>query len=78
MRNQSVRAEIQKLLVEAPFRPLLITLENRRRQTVGHPENMAFELEENLQSASQSFRVREGSYTVFSTFEAVTSITQED
>src|ERR1700694_4727725 len=37
-----VRAEVQRMLRAAPFHPFSLTLEDRSRVLIEHPENIAF------------------------------------
>ena len=76
MRADEVRAEMERLLRQVPFRPFVVTLENRQRLTVDHPENLGLSTAQDGRSAG--FRVPDGAPRLFSTFEAVTSITIED
>ena len=76
MRSDEVRAEIERLLRQVPFRPFVLTLENRQRLTVDHPENLSPNTGQDNRSAG--FHLREGARKFFSTFEAVTSIAIED
>jgi len=71
MRSAAIRAKVQKLIREAPFRPFVLSLENGQTVTIGHPENIAFEPGEN---GSEDFYVLTKGLQIQSTFSAVTSI----
>jgi hypothetical protein len=43
MRADSVRAEVARMVHQAPFRPFVLSMENGDRVTIGHPENIAFD-----------------------------------
>ena len=70
MKTEVVRAEVQRLIRQAPFRPFVLSLENGDRITIEHPENIAFDPGS---EGSVDFYVISGRLRVFSTFEAVTS-----
>ncbi len=70
MKPAVVRAEVQRLIRQAPFRPFVLNLENGDRITIEHPENIAFDPGS---EGSADFYVISGRLRVFSTFEAVTS-----
>ena len=72
-----MRAEIERLLTEVPFRPFVITLENRQRAAVEHPENVVFDYGDNGRPGSEDFYMRSGTQRLYSTFDAVTSLTQQ-
>jgi hypothetical protein len=72
VRIQAVRAEVERLLHQAPFRPFVLTLESGDRVPIGHPENIAFDPGS---EGSPDFYVIAGRLRLFSTFEAVTSVT---
>lgn len=71
MRSAAVRAKIQHLIHEAPFRQFVISLENGQAVTIEHPENIAFVPGEN---GSEDFYVLARGLHVHSSFSAVTSI----
>jgi hypothetical protein len=71
MRNKEIKTEVLRLLHEVPFRPFVMTLENRQRVEIGHPENIAFDPEPN---GATDFYAFSGATRLFSTFEAVTSV----
>ena len=76
MRTIAIRQEIQRLLRGVPFRPFLLTLENGDRVPIEHPENIAFDPVANGDDQrSFEFYVISGRLRVFSTFEAVSSVT---
>ncbi len=75
MRTEVVRAELQRLLRQAPFRPFALTLENGQRILIEHPENIAFDPGSNGGGpGSADFYVISGPLRLFSTFEAVASV----
>ena len=76
MRTKVVRAEIQRLIRQAPFQPFVLTLESGDRVTIGHPENIAFDPGESDANGDGSidFYVIAGPLRVYSTFEAVSSV----
>jgi hypothetical protein len=72
VRAQAVRAEIERLLHQAPSRPFVLTLESGERVPIGHPENIAFDPGP---EGSPDFYIVAGRLRLFSTFEAVSSVT---
>ena len=75
MRVEVVRAEVQRLLGQAPFQPFVLTLESGDRVPIEHPENIAFDPGHgDTGNGSQDFYVITRQLRVFSTFEAVTSV----
>jgi hypothetical protein len=70
MKTAVVRAEVQRLIRQVPFRPFVLNLENGDRITIEHPENIAFD---SGPEGSADFYVISGRLRVFSTFEAVPS-----
>ena len=71
MRTEVVRAEVQRLLHQAPFRPFVLTLESGDRILIAHPENIAFDPGANgSESGSSDFYMISGWLRVFSTFES--------
>ena len=78
MRSEYIRAEMQRLVRQVPFQPFVITLENRQRLTVDHPENLIFASRQDGQGGSDDFYVRDGSRILYSNFEAVTTIAFEE
>ena len=75
MRTALIRPEIQRLMHHRPFQPFALLMENGDRVVIEHPENIAFD--PNL-SGSSDFYVISGRLRLFSTFEAVTSISRRD
>jgi hypothetical protein len=75
MRTALVRAEVQRLLGQRPFRPFALLLKNGDRVIIEHPENIAFDP---LAEGVADFYVISGKLRLFSTFEAVTSVTLVD
>lgn len=75
MRTQVIRAEVQRMLHQVPFRALVLTLENGTNIAIGHPENIAFDPGANgAGGGSEEFYVISGKLRMFSTFDAVTSV----
>jgi len=77
MRTEVVRAEVRRLLHQAPFRPFALSMENGDRVIVEHSENIAFDPASNS-GGSSDFYVISGDLRLFSTFEAVTSVALAD
>ena len=75
MRTMLVRPEVQRLLVQKPFRPFVLIMESGDRVIVEHPENIAFDP---VAQGVGDFYVISGRLRLFSTFEAVTSVTLLD
>jgi hypothetical protein len=71
MRSASVRAKVEHLIRESPFRPIMVSLENGHAVTIEHPENIAFDPGPN---GSEDFYVLTRGLHFHSTFSAVTSI----
>jgi hypothetical protein len=74
MRTEVVRAEVQRLLHQVPFRPFALSMENGDRIVIEHPENIAFDPAADDSRASTDFYVISGRLRVFSTFEVATSV----
>ncbi|HQU44288.1 MAG TPA: hypothetical protein PK867_15825 [Pirellulales bacterium] len=74
MRADVIRAEVFRMVRQAPFRPFALSLENGDRVTIGHPENIAFEPE----VESFDFYVIAGGVRLFGTFDAVSSVAMAD
>jgi hypothetical protein len=72
MQVELVRSELQRILRQTPFRPFVIALAGGERAVIEHPENVAFDPRP---GASSDFYVLSGSLRLFSTFEAVSSLT---
>jgi hypothetical protein len=75
MRTALIRPEVQRLLNQRPFRPFALLLENGDRVIIEHPENIAFDP---VSPGVGDFYVISGQLRLFSTFEAVTSVTLLD
>jgi hypothetical protein len=75
MRTAPVRPEVQRLLGQRPFRPFALLLENGDRVIIEHPENIAFDP---VAPGVGDFYVISGRLRLFSTFEAVTSVSLLD
>jgi hypothetical protein len=71
MSVEAIRAELQRLLHQTPFRPFAITFGGGEQAIIEHSENVAFDPRP---AASSDFYVLTGSLRLFSTFEAVSSI----
>jgi len=74
MRADSVRAEVVRMVRQAPFRAFVLSMENGDRVTIGHPENIAFDPE----GESTDFYVISGRVRLFGTFEAITNVATAD
>jgi hypothetical protein len=77
-RGDAMRLQVQQMVRAVPFGPFVITLENRQRLVVDHPENIAFRPDENSRPGSRRFYVVTDDTWVHSTFEAITSVTHSD
>lgn len=75
MRTALVRPEVQRLLTARPFRPFALLMENGDRVIIEHPENIAFDP---VGPGPSDFYVISGRLRMFSTFEAVTSVSLID
>ena len=75
MKVELVRSEVQRLLRSVPFRPFILTMVGGERKVIEHPENIAFDPRP---GASSEFYAIGGSVRVFSTFDAVSSVTMLD
>jgi hypothetical protein len=75
MRTALIRPEVQRLLGQRPFRPFALLLQNGDRVIIEHPENIAFDP---VAQGIGDFYVISGRLRLFSTFEAVTSVTLVD
>jgi hypothetical protein len=74
-----VRAEVQRLLHAAPFRPFALNMENGDRVIIEHPENIAFDPStQEGTGGSEDFYVLSNRMRLFSTFNPVTSVTLVD
>ena len=71
MKVELIRSEIQRLLRQSPFRPFAITLVGGEQAIIEHPENVAFDPRP---GSSSDFYVLTGSLRLFSTFDAVSSV----
>ena len=74
MRADAIRAEVARMVRQAPFRPFILSLENGDRVPIGHPENIAFDPED----GSSDFYVISGRIRYFGTFDAVSSVATAD
>ena len=70
-----IRPEVQRLLSQKPYRPFVLIMESGDRVIVEHPENIAFDP---VAQGVGDFYVISGRLRLFSTFEAVTSVTLLD
>ncbi len=78
-RVQVIRTEVQRLLREAPFQPFVLRFENGDRVIIEHPENIAFDPTAKARSVrAQDFYVFSRNRRVYSTFNAVTSVSLVD
>jgi len=71
MNAELIRAELQRLLHQSPFRPFAIAFAGGEQAIIEHSENVAFDPRP---GSSSDFYVLTGSLRLFSTFEAVSSI----
>jgi hypothetical protein len=71
MNVELIRAELQRLVRQTPFRPFAISFVGGEQAIIEHPENVAFDPRP---GSSSDFYVLTGSLRLFSTFEAVSSI----
>jgi hypothetical protein len=78
MRIDVLRAEVQRLLRQVPFRPFALNMENGDRIIIEHPENIAFDPGADGSPGSPDFYVISGRLRVFGTFDALTSIALAD
>ncbi len=74
MRADTSRADVVRMVHEVPFRPFVLSMENGDRVTIGHPENIAFDLE----GGSPDFYVISGRIRLFGSFDAVSSVATAD
>jgi hypothetical protein len=75
MRIETVRAEVQPLLRQVPFRPFALSLENGQRVLIEHPEKIAFDPATNGSAkGSSDFYVITSNLRLFSTFDAASSV----
>jgi hypothetical protein len=74
MRAESVRAEVIRMVRQAPFRPFVLSMENCDRVPIGHPDNIAFDPE----GESSDFYVISGQVRLFGTFDAVANVATAD
>jgi hypothetical protein len=78
MRTKVVRAEVQRLITQAPFRRFALNMENGDRIVIEHPENIAFDPAADGVNGSTDFYVISQSLRYFGTFGAVTSVALVD
>lgn len=79
MRVEIIKAEVQRLLRQVPFRQFALNLENGDRVIIEHPENIAFDpVGKNGSGRSTEFHVISSDLRYVSTFEAVTSVATLD
>jgi hypothetical protein len=74
MRADTIRAEVARMVHQAPFRPFVLSMENGDRVPIGHPENIAFDPE----GGSPDFCVISGRIRLFGSFDAVSSVATAD
>ncbi len=75
MRIEETREELLRLVHQRPYQPFLVSLENGDRLMVEHPENIAFDPEQNGRSR---FYVLSRNLACCENLEAVTSVVHED
>lgn len=73
-RPDVVRDQLTELVRSVPFVPFVITLENGLQLTVGHPENIAFDIEGKGSRASNDLYVISGNARYIGHLHAVTGI----
>jgi hypothetical protein len=79
MRVEIIKAEVQRLLRQVPFRQFALNLENGDHVIIEHLENIAFDpVGKNGSGGSPEFHVISSSLRYVSTFEAVTSVAMID
>ncbi len=78
MRTDVLRAEVQCLLRQVPFRPFALNMENGDRIIIEHRENIAFDPGADGSPGSAAVYVISARLRVFGTFDAVTSIALAD
>jgi len=71
MKIESFRTELQRLVRQTPFRPFIMTFKGGETAVIEHSENVAFDPRP---GASPEFYVLTGSLRMFSTFDAVSSV----
>jgi hypothetical protein len=78
-RLEVIRAEVQRLRRALPFQRFALTLENGDRAVIEHPENIAFAPPSPQgKGGSEVFYVISNNLRLFSSFNAVTSVTVID
>jgi hypothetical protein len=75
MRAEEVRLTLKHLIHQQPFEKFLINLENGDRYLIEHPENVAFDPNEN---GRMRFSVVTRDLFCYATFESVSSIVHQD
>jgi hypothetical protein len=70
-RAASIRSEILGLLRAVPFRPFVVTLDSGQQAVVGHPENIAFDLDS---PEAEEFHILSRGLRLISTFSAISGI----
>lgn len=71
MQVELTRSELQRLLRRAPFRSFVLTFVGGETAVIEHPENVAFDPRPGF---ATDFYVLTGSLRMYSSFEAVSSI----
>jgi len=71
MQVERIRSEVQRLLRQTPFRPFAIKFMGGELALIEHPENVAFDPSP---GSSSEFYVLSGNLRMFSTFEAISSM----
>lgn len=74
MRIEIVKAEVRRLVRQAPFHPFSLKLENGDEIVIEHPENIAFDPGTNGSENWSEFHVVSSDLRYVSSFEAVTSV----
>jgi hypothetical protein len=78
MRTAVVKAEVQRLPRQVPFRPFALSLENGDWIVIEDPENIAFDPAADDAGTSSEFYMISRRLRGFSTFEAVSSVALVD
>lgn len=75
MRAEDIRVSLKKLVHQRPFVPFLISLDNGERFLIEHPENVAFDPNDNGRTR---FSVIARDLVGLSTLESVSAIIYQD
>ena len=79
MRTETVREEIKNFLQRRPFAPFVVSLESGGGILIEHPENIAYNpVADPATAPGGRLVIVAGEYSMFTTFDAVTSMTYRD